>query len=240
MHHSVLRVCYAKSGTEIAYAATRCCDAARSVPAYASTDLTYAASFLSATSSTAMTYDAIFLRNVRYQPTSACYASTTLQRSPIWYLKLPTATRVCDTLVPRAAQCPRTPLSSYAMSSTDVVYGATRCPYAMCGTGVAYGAMRYASTGTELAYGAMRSPVRDPAIGLRSCYAMSGTYIAYCAICLRSCYAMSGTYIACGDSILCADYARSGTDLAYDALCLGSLGGTNIEYRYATRCAVLS
>eukprot|EP00961_Rhodomonas_salina_P076012 1020559-Rhodomonas_salina.1 len=34
------------------------------------------------------------------------------------------------------------------------------------------------------------------AIGLRACYAMSGTDILYGRICLRACYAVSGTEIA--------------------------------------------
>eukprot|EP00961_Rhodomonas_salina_P232980 3147932-Rhodomonas_salina.1 len=38
-------------------------------------------------------------------------------------------------------------------------------------------------------------PVRY-AIGLRACYAISGTDIAYAATCLRACYAMPGTDLA--------------------------------------------
>eukprot|EP00961_Rhodomonas_salina_P246315 3328190-Rhodomonas_salina.1 len=44
-------------------------------------------------------------------------------------------------------------------------------------------------SGTDVAYGA---------ICLRACYAISGTDIAYGAICLRACYAISGTDVAYG------------------------------------------
>eukprot|EP00961_Rhodomonas_salina_P171017 2305774-Rhodomonas_salina.7 len=50
-------------------------------------------------------------------------------------------------------------------------------------------------------------------ISLRTCYAMSGTDLAYGAICLRACYAVSGTDVGDGATCLRACYAMSGTDL---------------------------
>eukprot|EP00961_Rhodomonas_salina_P221799 2999249-Rhodomonas_salina.1 len=52
---------------------------------------------------------------------------------------------------------------------------------------------------------------------------MSGTEIAYPAICVRACYAVSGTEIASRAICLRACYALCGTEIAYAA----------------TRCAVL-
>eukprot|EP00961_Rhodomonas_salina_P062717 841919-Rhodomonas_salina.1 len=72
------------------------------------------------------------------------------------------------------------------MAGTELAYGATRA-CAVCGTELAYGA-------TRVCFQAGSSRVRSasPRISLRACYAMSGTDIAYGAICLRACSAMSG------------------------------------------------
>eukprot|EP00961_Rhodomonas_salina_P301051 3940311-Rhodomonas_salina.3 len=107
----------------------------------------------------------------------------------------------------------------YGHSISMVLPACVLLLYAVCGTGMADGAIGlctfYALSGTEAAYGAT-SPVRA-AISLRACYAMSGTEIVYGAIGLRAHYAMSGTDVACGVMVpLRPCYAMSGTDAAYD------------------------
>eukprot|EP00961_Rhodomonas_salina_P304221 3941528-Rhodomonas_salina.4 len=49
-----------------------------------------------------------------------------------------------------------------------------------------------------------------PAICLRTCYAMSGTELAYAATCLRACYAVCVTELAYGATRI---YAMCGTDI---------------------------
>eukprot|EP00961_Rhodomonas_salina_P099265 1334985-Rhodomonas_salina.7 len=114
----------------------------------------------------------------------------------------------------------------YAMSSTDRAYAATRkrgrrrvlspsslralyaksAHYAKSGTDPAYHTIpRYAIPGTDLAYRTSRV-VRsrtswldhNPGIGLRACFAMSGTDLANVSISLRACYAISSTDLAYG------------------------------------------
>eukprot|EP00961_Rhodomonas_salina_P004128 56869-Rhodomonas_salina.3 len=82
----------------------------------------------------------------------------------------------------------------YAMSGTDIAYGATpetllrhHPPY--CPAYAAIGQACYAMPGTDIARGA---------IGPRACYAMSSTELACGAIGIRTCYAMSGTELAYG------------------------------------------
>eukprot|EP00961_Rhodomonas_salina_P042712 574347-Rhodomonas_salina.2 len=91
---------------------------------------------------------------------------------------------------------------SYAM-----VLRVWRDSYAMCGTDLAYDAIRgacvrcYAMRGTELAYGATRQSYQGTASCRNpGCYAMSGTDLAYAAIDVpnaaiprRACYAVSST-----------------------------------------------
>eukprot|EP00961_Rhodomonas_salina_P225977 3055203-Rhodomonas_salina.6 len=67
-----------------------------------------------------------------------------------------------------------------------------------------YAAVRYALSGTEIAYAA---------ICLRAGYAMSGPEIAYAAMW----YALSGTEIVYAAICLCAGYAMSGPEIAYAA-----------------------
>eukprot|EP00961_Rhodomonas_salina_P081115 1090819-Rhodomonas_salina.2 len=101
-------------------------------------------------------------------------------------------------------------------------------------------------SGTAVAYAATRYPVLPSRILLRNvrychsvCCSLPGTAIVYAAVCLRTCYAMSGTDIAYQDRVwtccrsldavcdgvnsaisLRACYAMSGTDIAYAAICL--------------------
>eukprot|EP00961_Rhodomonas_salina_P301482 3940481-Rhodomonas_salina.14 len=112
------------------------------------------------------------------------------------------------------------------------------------GTAVADGACRpmrllrgvrvWGYRGTHLAYGATREEagwfqrqrrLSEPSlIRLRSCYALSGTDLAYAATCLRSCYALSRT------------------DLAYAATCSSdvrySVSPLLSAYDRAARCPV--
>eukprot|EP00961_Rhodomonas_salina_P175208 2363480-Rhodomonas_salina.2 len=120
-------------------------------------------------------------------------------------------------------------LSCYAKPGTDLAYGVMPCIslracYAMPGTDAAYLPIRVLNTvrlcytmcgtdlgqaGTDLGYAATRgraasmrrskSLVLCP-IGLRACYAESGTDLACSHISLRACYAMSGTDIAYGST----------------------------------------
>eukprot|EP00961_Rhodomonas_salina_P235282 3180156-Rhodomonas_salina.7 len=84
------------------------------------------------------------------------------------------------------------------------------------------------------------------AIGLRACYAMSGTSTeTLCAatrlrvaqrrmreqtrgVSLRACYAMSGTDVRHCGIRLCACYATSSTDVAYGFMCCYAMSGTDI------------
>eukprot|EP00961_Rhodomonas_salina_P301262 3940391-Rhodomonas_salina.2 len=115
----------------------------------------------------------------------------------------------------------------YAVSGTDVAYAATRwgrteatkvlvlarlwC-YAMSGTDrePMVPRIRYKMLGTDWRPVVPGRNVRHP-IRLRACYAVSGSEIAYAAICLHAWYAMCGTEIAYG-------YAKCGTEIAYGAM----------------------
>eukprot|EP00961_Rhodomonas_salina_P224598 3036309-Rhodomonas_salina.1 len=96
------------------------------------------------------------------------------------------------------------------MTSTDEAYGAIglRACYAMPGTDIAYGAARGRGQGPRdsgreggggggrgrgVGGGVLCTLQVCFAIGLRACYAVSGTDLAYAAACS---YAMSGTDIA--------------------------------------------
>eukprot|EP00961_Rhodomonas_salina_P156435 2106589-Rhodomonas_salina.1 len=62
--------------------------------------------------------------------------------------------------------------------------------------------------GGAVAGGSFRSREVMSAIGLRACYAMSGTAGVCCYVhCLRTCYAMSGTELAFAISVLCTAHA---------------------------------
>eukprot|EP00961_Rhodomonas_salina_P140102 1885436-Rhodomonas_salina.2 len=84
--------------------------------------------------------------------------------------------------------------------------------------------VRYAMSGAEREYGAYAATRlldgrRAGAIRLPTCYAMSGTDVAYAAMSLRACYAMSSADTASGPMSLRSCYAVSGSDLAYAAIC---------------------
>eukprot|EP00961_Rhodomonas_salina_P052245 701538-Rhodomonas_salina.1 len=73
---------------------------------------------------------------------------------------------------------------------------------------------------------------------------MSGTDLAYGAICLRACYALSGTDLAFGAIRLRARYALSGTGLSYGAIflraCYGMSSTDAMNRVIAMRCPVLT
>eukprot|EP00961_Rhodomonas_salina_P041637 560421-Rhodomonas_salina.2 len=124
--------------------------------------------------------------------------------------------------------CPR-----YAMSGTEIAYGATRgcvpgppsqlpylvspyalrVSYAMSGSDIAYDASSlrscYAVSGTDLAYGATRPEL------LRQYLRMLQLEYQRCSTSLRACYAMSDTGLRA--MLLRACYAITGTDDAYGA-----------------------
>eukprot|EP00961_Rhodomonas_salina_P218423 2951497-Rhodomonas_salina.3 len=124
-----------------------------------------------------------------------------------------------------------TPLrASYAMSGTHIAHGAIglRASYAMSGTQISVRRCAVLRSRTALlgpcGGGRVDSlfrvrwyalSLRARSIGLRSCYAKSGTDVRFAAIGLRTCYAKSGTAIACGAIGLRACYAKSGTETAY-------------------------
>eukprot|EP00961_Rhodomonas_salina_P255834 3457337-Rhodomonas_salina.1 len=112
----------------------------------------------------------------------------------------------------------------YAMSGTDLGHDP---PWQRRGEGVTGSELRSRERSVSAYAVAMRCPgsasVLETCPGtyrLRDCYAMSGTKLAYAAVCLRACYAMSGTdiaYAAIGMWALCA---IPGTDIVYSAMCL--------------------
>eukprot|EP00961_Rhodomonas_salina_P171013 2305774-Rhodomonas_salina.3 len=150
--------------------------------------------------------------------------------------------RVCSAMGLRAC---------YAMSGTDLAYGVTSgvrlsgaCEERKRWRGTApppicLGTCYAMSVGEKHV---LMQPCQVPyPSGLRACYAMSGTDLAYAAICLRACYAVSGT-----------DLAMPGTDLAYAVMPQkaaikpsstesGPLQAEVWSYAYgATRCPVLT
>eukprot|EP00961_Rhodomonas_salina_P261206 3530058-Rhodomonas_salina.4 len=91
----------------------------------------------------------------------------------------------------------------------------------------------------RMGYQRGRECVSRTGISLRSCYAMSGTDLAYDVISLRACYARSGTDIACGTICLRACYAMSGNDIASALAGTGLAYGATSAYAGAMRCPVL-
>eukprot|EP00961_Rhodomonas_salina_P300943 3940270-Rhodomonas_salina.3 len=99
-----------------------------------------------------------------------------------------------------------------------------RAAYAVSGTEIAYGAMRFLRGGGGAAgrgQSAARYVAQGMSISLRACYAMSGTDIrppyAMPGTGLRACYAMPGTAIVSGSSPR-ACYAMPGTDVMRSSL----------------------
>eukprot|EP00961_Rhodomonas_salina_P061623 827278-Rhodomonas_salina.7 len=110
----------------------------------------------------------------------------------------------------------------YAMSGTDIAYGASSLPAGfelsgteICGDGLlGLWSYSFATRCPEIAWERKQEErMRQAQVAncLPACYAMSGTAIAYDS---TSCYAMSGTAIAYDST---SSYAMSGNAIAYGA-----------------------
>eukprot|EP00961_Rhodomonas_salina_P305175 3941890-Rhodomonas_salina.1 len=212
-----LRACYAMSGTDIACAAM----VLRACYAMSGTDL--------------LSYHptCLLLRDARHAVCGTelaygamgcpCVGRETVRLLNQLLVKPPSQTYLPMRLVKPICLCACYGMSGatcYAMSGTNLPYGATRTTgsqrpgttlcvaYAMSGTELGYGATRRSMVGAVKA--ALGMGTGTPGIILRPCYAKSGTELASGTIGLRRCYAKSGTDIAYAGVLL----RKSGTDIA--------------------------